>query len=63
MLYRLKKYDCGYPVTENGKMNSKLMNCGKDIDFETDMSKPGEIMTTDLITDLQIVHIKSKFNY
>ena len=38
-------------------MNSKLLGIDKkDIDFETDMSKPSsEIMTTDLI-GLQIVH-------
>ena len=49
-----KKYDFfGYPVTEDGKMNSKLigMVCKRDIDFETDMKKPvSEIMTTNLIT-------------
>ena len=49
-----KKYDFfGYPVTEDGKMNSKLigMVCKRDIDFETNMEKPvSEIMTTNLIT-------------
>ena len=49
-----KKYDfSSCPVTEDGKMNSKLigMVCKRDIDFETDMKKPvSEIMTTNLIT-------------
>ncbi len=49
-----KKYGFfGYPVTENGEMNSKILGMigKKDIDFETDLTKSiSEIMTTELIT-------------
>jgi len=43
----------GIPITENGKLNSKLVGIvtNRDIDFETDRSKKlSEIMTTDLLT-------------
>ncbi len=43
----------GIPITENGKLNSKLVGIvtNRDIDFETDRSRPlSQVMTTDLLT-------------
>jgi len=43
----------GIPVTENGKINSRLLGIvtNRDIDFERDRSKKlAEVMTTDLLT-------------
>ncbi len=52
---RIKKEQgfSGIPITEDGKLRSKLIGIvtNRDIDFETDNSKPlSEIMTKDLLT-------------
>lgn len=42
----------GFPVTEDGKMGSKLLGivCGRDYDFRADLDTPlSEIMTTELV--------------
>jgi len=57
-VYRIKeKYGfAGIPVTENGKMNSKLLGIvsNRDIDFEKDRSrKLRDVMTTNLMTATQ----------
>ncbi|MGL4369479.1 MAG: IMP dehydrogenase [Spirochaetota bacterium] len=54
-IYKIKeKYGfSGIPITENGKLNSKLVGIvtNRDIDFERDRSrKIKEVMTTDLLT-------------
>ena len=46
----------GIPITEDGKMGSKLMGIGtgRDIDFIEDKDTPlGQLMTRDLITGLK----------
>ena len=51
----------GIPITENGKMNSKLIGIvtNRDIDFEPDRTKKlGEVMTTDLVTARQGTSLK-----
>ena len=43
----------GVPVTEDGKMGSKLLGIvtSRDVDFMQDRSRPlSEVMTTDLVT-------------
>ncbi|MCK7479477.1 MAG: CBS domain-containing protein [Candidatus Moduliflexus flocculans] len=43
----------GIPITENGKLNSKLVGIvtNRDIDFEKDRSKAlSEVMTKDMLT-------------
>ncbi|HEY1407072.1 MAG TPA: IMP dehydrogenase [Spirochaetota bacterium] len=57
-VYRIKeKYGfAGIPITENGKMNSKLLGIvsNRDIDFEKDRTrKLRDVMTTDLKTATQ----------
>ncbi|MFH0974491.1 MAG: IMP dehydrogenase [Spirochaetota bacterium] len=51
----------GIPITENGKLNSKLLGIvtNRDIDFETDREKRlGEVMTTNLVTALEGISLK-----
>ncbi|KAL2755077.1 hypothetical protein ACRALDRAFT_1064802 [Sodiomyces alcalophilus JCM 7366] len=50
----------GFPVTENGKLGSKLLGIitNRDIQFEEDLDKPiSEVMVTDLITAPAGIHL------
>ncbi len=55
----------GIPITEDGKLNSKLIGIvtNRDIDFETDRGKKlSEVMTTDLLTAKQGISLAEANN-
>jgi len=55
----------GIPITENGKLNSKLVGIvtNRDIDFERDRTRPlSEVMTKDILTAMEGIALSEANN-